>query len=94
MPKWLSASKKVQRLVNLGILLGLDSFVNVHFGITLPGTFIDKKIRADSSHISLKPIGDLGQTEHQEGDGLFRNTVFLLTSNNDSANLRNLSGET
>jgi hypothetical protein len=73
----------VQKLANLGILLGLDSFVNVHFGITLPGTFIDKKFRAGSSYISIKPIRDLGQTEHQEGNGLFRNTVFLLTSNKD-----------
>ena len=53
MPKWLSASKKVQRLANLDILLGLDSFVNVHFGITLPGTFIDKKLdQLNCPHIS------------------------------------------
>jgi hypothetical protein len=57
MPKWLSASKKVQRFANLDIHLGLDSFVNVRSGITSPGTFDDKKLRVGSSSVHSIPIG-------------------------------------
>jgi hypothetical protein len=41
----------------VGIFSGLDSFVNIFFGITLPGTFIDKKLKEGCNYAFSKPIG-------------------------------------
>jgi len=38
--------RKVQKLVSLDFLLGLDIFVTVRFGTILPRTFIDEKLNA------------------------------------------------
>ncbi len=43
-----SVSSWQQTAYGVGIFSGLASFVNVFFGITLPGTFIDKKLKGKS----------------------------------------------